>query len=64
MLRDRFADVLTDAQVEQIKRDAKRTRRALGITHGEALNRHAAQRGFSSWAALMRITNARRDAAK
>lgn len=45
---------MTDVRrsIEQLKKDAKRLKHELGITHTDALNRVAVVNGFSSWEAL------------
>lgn len=43
---------LSAAQVEQLRRNAKRLGRTLSIPHSEALDRVAAQQGFSNWSLL------------
>jgi hypothetical protein len=40
------------AQVEQLRRNAKRLGRTLSISHSEALDRIAAQHGFKNWSLL------------
>lgn len=35
--------------IEQLKRDAKRLKKAEGISHTEALNRVVQQYGFKTW---------------
>ncbi|WP_457322990.1 hypothetical protein [Roseateles sp. P5_E11] len=40
------------AQLDQLRRDAKRLGRTLSIPHGEALDRIAAERGFKNWSLL------------
>lgn len=43
---------LSAAQVEQLRRNAKRLGRTLSISHSEALNRIAEQNGFKNWSLL------------
>jgi hypothetical protein len=43
---------LSAAQVEQLRRNAKRLGRTLSIPHSEALDRVAAERGFKNWSLL------------
>ncbi len=43
---------LSAAQIEQLRRDAKRLGRTLSIPHSEALDRIAAQHGFRKWSLL------------
>lgn len=45
------------AQVEQWKRDAKRTKCRLHIAHSVALDEIARERGWPTWPALMRAFN-------
>lgn len=45
-------------QIEQLKRDAKRLKKAKGITHVEALDEIAREKGFSEWSRLMQAFNA------
>lgn len=43
---------ISAAQLDQLRRNAKRLGRTLSIPHGEALDRMAAERGFKSWSLL------------
>lgn len=43
---------LSAAQLQQLRRNAKRLSRALAIPHSEALDRVAAERGFKNWSLL------------
>lgn len=44
--------LISAAQLDQLRRNAKRLGRTLSIPHGEALDRIAAERGFKSWSLL------------
>ena len=44
-------------EVEGMKREAKRQKKARGITHSEALAEQAQSRGFRNWSLLMRAVN-------
>lgn len=50
---------LSAAQVEQLRRNAKRLGRTLSISHSEALDRVAAQHGFRNWSLLSKRSSAR-----
>lgn len=43
--------------IERLKREAKKLKKAEGIPHNEALNRLAKTYGYTSWALLMRTEN-------
>lgn len=43
---------LSAAQLDQLRRDAKRLSRSLSISHSEALDRIAAQHSFKNWSLL------------
>jgi hypothetical protein len=40
--------------VEQLRRDAKRLSRAQGLTHSQALDRLAVERGYPNWSQLVK----------
>lgn len=42
------------SQLERFRREAKKLKRELSITHSEALDRIAAQHGFKNWSLLVR----------
>lgn len=50
---------LSAAQLEQLRRNAKRLSRTLSIPHSEALDRIAAQHGFKNWSQLSKNSTAR-----
>lgn len=43
--------------IEQLKRDAKRLKKALGITHTAALNKVAQEQGYNSWEDLIKAAS-------
>jgi hypothetical protein len=45
---------ISAAQLDQLRRDAKRLGRTLSIPHSEALDRIAAKQGFNNWSLLSR----------
>lgn len=44
-------------EVGRMKREAKRQKKARGITHAEALGEQAQARGFRNWSLLMKVVN-------
>lgn len=48
---------LSPAQIEQLRRNAKRLARTLSIPHSEALDRLAEQQGFRNWSLLSKHTS-------
>lgn len=48
---------LSAAQIEQLRRNAKRLARTLSIPHSEALDRMAVQQGFRNWSLLSKHTS-------
>lgn len=48
---------LSEKSINEMKRQAKRQRKARGITHSAALDEQAAQYGFRNWALLMKAHN-------
>lgn len=53
-----MATSFSSAQLERFRREAKKLRRELSITHSEALDRIAAQHGFTNWSLLARHSDA------
>lgn len=51
-------NVLSPVQLERLRREAKKLKRELGITHSEALDRIAARYGFANWSQLAKHINA------
>lgn len=49
-----MANSFTPAQIERFRREAKKLHRELSITHSDALDRIAAQHGFTNWSLLMK----------
>lgn len=45
---------LTQNEIEQLRRNAQRERRAQGLSHAQALDRQAARHGFANWSLLTR----------
>ncbi|WP_370540389.1 glyoxalase superfamily protein [Acidovorax sp. ACV01] len=48
-----MAQVITSTAIDNMKREAKRIRKATGVPHHAALEQVAASRGFQSWKAVM-----------
>jgi len=44
--------------IERIKREAKKKRKATGLTHTECLDLLASERGFQNWRALINAADA------
>lgn len=49
-----MSPAFTPAQIDQLRRDAKRLGREHGLSHAQALDRIAGQHGFGNWSLLAR----------